>query len=141
MVISLIPDKKLFERRMICLPEKITWQFEVRLDYWELADDEDEESEDYSEYGLYLTSSDGIEACIFHSQSIESEIYSLSATDEDIQWLFDHLLNEIGFRVAETMSEGKQLAEIGSVIDMCMEDWTAQLTAKAKANPTEKTQD
>lgn len=137
MVISLIPEKNLFERRMICLPERISWQFEVRLDCWELADDEDEESEDYSEYGLYITSSDGIEACIFHSQSIESEIFSLGATDEDVQWLFDHLLNEIGFRMAQTMSEGKQLAEIGSVIDMCMEDWTLQLTRQSKTDPKE----
>lgn len=137
MVISLIPEKNLFERRMICLPERISWQFEVRLDYWELADDEDEESEDYSEYGLYLTSSDGIEACIFHSQSIESEIFSFGATDEDVQWLFDHLLNEIGFRMAKTMSEGKQLAEIGSVIDMCMKDWALQLTHQSKSDPKE----
>lgn len=137
MVISLISEKNLFERRMICLPERISWQFEVRLNYWELADDEDEESEDYSEYGLYLTSSDGIEACIFHSQSIETEIFSLGATDEDVQWLFDHLLNEIGFRMAKTMSEGKQLAEIGSVIDMCMEDWRLQLTRRSKTAPKE----
>lgn len=85
---------------------------------------------------MYLTSSDGVEACIFHSQSIESEIFSLRATDEDVQCLFDHLLNEIGLRVAEAMSERKQLVEIGSVIDMCMEDWMFQLTAKAKENTT-----
>lgn len=140
MVISLIPENKLFERRVICLPEGFSWQFEIRVGYY-CEGNEITGEEENSEYGLYLTSSGGIEARIFHSQSIESEIYSLSATDEDIQWLFDHLLNEITFRVAKTMSEGKQLAEIGSVIDMCMEDWTAQLTAKAKANPTEKAQD
>lgn len=134
MVISLIPENELFERRIICLPEKISWTFKVRWDHFGLGDDDDEEIEDYPKYGLYLTSSDGLEACIFHAESIECQISSLDATDEDVRWLFDHLLNEICLRVAKTMSEGKQLAEIGSVIDMCMGDWTAQLTAKTKAS-------
>lgn len=133
MVISLIPENELFERRVICLPEGNSWQFEIRVDYY-CEGDETTGEEEHSEYGLYLSSSDGLESLIFHSQSIEHQIYTLNATDENVRWLFDHLVNEIAFRVAKTMSEGKQLAEIGSVIDRCMEDWTLQLTHQTKTD-------
>ena len=136
MVISVIPENELFERRVICLPEGISWQFEVRMDYY-CEGDEATGEEEYSEYGLYLTSSDGLEALIFHSQSIEHQIFTLNATDEAVRWLFDHLVNEIGFRVVASMAESKQLVEIGSVVDRGLEDWSLQLTHQSKTDPKE----
>jgi len=123
MVVSIVSEKGYVESRFVCLPAGVSWNLEVRMDYFELEDEE----ENFSEYGLYLTSSDGLDLLIFHSQGVESIIYSMDLSDDDVEWLFDYMVAEMAMSLADAMNEKKTLFDMGSVLDRCVEDWEVHM--------------
>jgi len=130
MVISIISDKADFDRRIVCLPERISWQFETRKKA-ELFDED--EIEGYTEYELHLTTSDGLEVCLFHS----GYLFPYHVTDEELEQLFNSLMIAISLRMSSAMAQGDHLIELGPEIDSTVEIWTRQLEAKARENPTQ----
>jgi len=136
MVVSIVSEKGYVQSRFVCFPAGVSWNMEVRTEYHELENEE----ENYSEYGLYLTSSDGMDLLVFHSQEVESIIYDLDLSDDEVEWLFDYMVDELAIDLAEAMNDKKMILDMGYVLDRCVEEWEGHMKCLRKKKRVEQIQ-